>query len=144
MKKPQDFAKKIAKIQKMPLFATDIETLESQTENIILAIKELRDEQETKRNALPLNFHSAPGSGAVLWARYEILDNSIYALEDIDFTYNIKWLEFGGITEQNACDSTRKAIKQIISYQNYLCPPDRPPLFKKSDKGKFNPNIGLG
>lgn len=133
MKKPQDFYKKIAKIQKMPLFGNDIETLESQTENIILAIKELRDEQETKRNNLPLSLHSAPGSGAVLWARYEILDNSIYALEDIDFMYDTTEPEWGN-TEEDCCNEIRKTIKTIISYQHYLCPPDRPP----------NPNIGLG
>jgi len=133
MKKPQTFAKKIAAIQNLPYCASNLVSLESQMLTIIRAIKELRDEQETKRNNLPLSLHSAPGSGAVLWARYEILDNSIYALEDIDFMHDTTEPEWGN-TEEDCCNEIRKTIKQIISYQHYLCPPDRPP----------NPNIGLG
>ena len=133
MKKPQDFAKAIANIQNMPYTATNLVDLESQMQKIILAIQELRDEQEEKRNNLPWQFTNAPGSGAILWARYEILDNSIYALEDIDFMYDTTEPEWGN-TEEDCCNEIRKTIKTIISYQHYLCPPDRPP----------NPNIGLG
>jgi hypothetical protein len=133
MKKPKNFAQQIADIQKMPYCASNLDALESQTHNIIKAIEELRDEQETKRNNLPINFTNAPGSGAILWARYEILDNSIYCLEDIDFVYDTTEPEWGN-TEEDACNEIRESIKMIISYQHYFLPPDRAP----------NPNIGLG
>lgn len=106
MPRKTTYQKVISKIQNLPLDAKCLEDLESQMGVVMDYIKELRDCQQDARENMPYQFQSAPGSGAVLWERYESLDNCIYAFEDIDFVYDV--------TEDEPMEDRMEEIRNTI------------------------------